>query len=64
MNYVPQAGGGWEDSHSCDTMYEGVNKTMNLVWQREKGFRKFQNLCDVINGFGSKNHRLGKLKES
>ena len=32
INDVTQAGGG--GSHFCDTMFEGLSKTGNLVWQR------------------------------
>ena len=42
---------GWKGSHFCDTMYEVLIKTGNLVRQRGEGVKKSPNWCDVINGW-------------
>ena len=50
INDVMQVGGG--DSHFCDSFYEDLSKTGNLVWEmgRKRGVRQSPDLRDIIIG--------------
>ena len=51
INYVMQVGEG--GSLFCDTMYEGLSKTVISVWQWGRG-QKISKFDDVVNGWPPK----------